>query len=254
MIPRLKDKVAIVGFADGHRHLAPFDDDTWEFWGLNRLWAVLGDRPWTRWFEIHDLAKMYAEDKEHQEWLSKTSIPVYLRPQDMDVFPVPNAVPFPIEAVVQHFGSRYFTNSVSYMIALAIMLEYKEIGVWGVDMAVDHVLNNEYSHQRPSCEYWLGLAAGAGIRIYLPEGSDLLVSSHMYGFEDDTVIRTKLEARLKELAARKEGIKQQSAQLDAQGKQLFAGINQLDGAMAQIEFELRNLFPVSGYDPLRGKG
>ena len=245
MIPRQKDKVCIVGFADGHRHLAPFDDDSYEFWGLNRLWSVLGDKPWTRWFEIHDLRKTYENDDEHLRWLAHTEIPVYLRPQDMDVLAIPNAYPYPVEAITARFG-RYFTNTISYLIALAIEMEYKTIAVYGVDMAVDHVLNAEYGVQRPSCEYFLGIAAGMGIDIELPEGTDLLVASHLYGFEDDSVIRTKLEARLKELAGRKEGLKQQSAQLDGQSKQLFAGINQLDGAMAQIEYELRNLYPAKG--------
>ena len=46
LIPsRTRDKVCIVGFADGHRHLAPFNDDSYEFWGINRLHVVLPDKP-----------------------------------------------------------------------------------------------------------------------------------------------------------------------------------------------------------------
>ena len=47
-----KRKICIVGFADGHRDLAPWDDPEMEFWGLNRLHQVLGHRTakFDRWF------------------------------------------------------------------------------------------------------------------------------------------------------------------------------------------------------------
>ena len=46
--------------------------------------------------------------------------------------------------------------------------------MYGVDMAQDTLLAAEYSEQRPSCEYFIGLAEGAGIRVDIPGGSDLL--------------------------------------------------------------------------------
>jgi hypothetical protein len=52
---------------------------------------------------------------------------------------------------------------------------YDTIGMWGVDMALDGVTGeSEYSHQRPSVEYWLGIAQGRGIKLVLPTESEIL--------------------------------------------------------------------------------
>ena len=44
-ISMTKHKIAVIGFADGHRDSAPWDDPDMEFWGLNRLHQVLPNRP-----------------------------------------------------------------------------------------------------------------------------------------------------------------------------------------------------------------
>ena len=112
---RTRDKVAIVGFAEGHRHLTPFADPSWEIWGLNRLHQVLPGR-YDRWFEIHALS-MYlgAGDKPvdtgHLEFLRTFPGPIYLRPQDMGLVQCPSAVPYPVNRVLADFGG-YFTNSI----------------------------------------------------------------------------------------------------------------------------------------------
>ena len=77
------------------------------------------------------------------------------------------------------FGN-YFTNSVSYMIALAIKQGATEIGCYGVDMAT----GSEYGPQRPSCEFFLGIAAGMGISITIPATADLLKTKFLYGFQE----------------------------------------------------------------------
>ena len=43
-----KKKVAVVGFATGSAHKAPFGDDAVEKWGINQLWKLLPDRKWDR--------------------------------------------------------------------------------------------------------------------------------------------------------------------------------------------------------------
>lgn len=44
--------------------------------------------------------------------------------------------------------------------------------------------NSEYQNQRPSCEFWLGIAAGMGIEVYIPPENDLLKTRFMYGLEE----------------------------------------------------------------------
>ena len=191
-------KLAIVGCSDS-KNLAPVDDMTFDIWGMNNLYPHLSRA--TKWFEIHEIkfdgVNYYRRGerifrgqvvneylKQIGEWTQKQNIPVYMH-QHWDI--VPTSIAYPIQDIVNAFGN-YFTNSVSYMIALAIMEKYEEIHIYGVDMAVigADTLNpeaNEYTYQRPSCEYFLGLAKGLGIKIYLPQESDLLKTRFLYGFE-----------------------------------------------------------------------
>ena len=239
---RTRDKVAIVGFAP-HRVLAPFDDPSFEIWGLNRLHGVMPGKRWDRWFEIHDLAAYDPEaDKDHIAFLGSFPGMVIMRPQDVGRFNVPNGVPFPLGQVLADF-QPYFNNSIAYELALAIGMGFKEIHLFGVDMAQDHVLQAEYAEQRPSCEFFLGIAVGRGVKVHLPAGSDLLVSSHLYGLEEIGGIRGKKESRFNELAQKKEDIRAQINSHQGQAQSLSAHLNQLDGAMQEIEYELRNLSP-----------
>lgn len=251
---RTQSGLAIVGFADGHREQAPKDGD---IWGLNRLFKVM-DRPWTAWFDIHDLHGTYGDGRpggRDEEWITFArgfTGPVYVREQDLPLaaeWGIKGAVAYPLRPVLEAFP-RYFTNSISYMLALGILMRYERIGVYGVDMAQDALTQAEYSNQRPSCEFMLGAAVAAGIEVDLPDGTDLLRSSHLYGFEDDTGIQLRRRTRLTELEGRKNQLKQEMANLEqqvaniqGQKQQLFAGINQLDGAMQQVLYEMRQLSP-----------
>ncbi len=243
--PLTRPNVSIVGFAEGHLMQAPFDDDSYEMWGINRLHTnkETEDKKFHRWFNLHDLEKFHGEDKEHLAFLKEFDGPVYLRQQDLGKFDIPNAVPFPADELVNNFGG-YFNNTISWLIAFAIALEPKELGLFGVDMAQDALLNAEYASQRPSCEYFLGLASGRGITIHLPKGSDLLKSTHgLYGFDDPDVFTQKLMNRLEETGGRKEKLKAELAAIDNQRAQMIAAVNQLDGAMQDVQYWLRNWVP-----------
>jgi alkanesulfonate monooxygenase SsuD/methylene tetrahydromethanopterin reductase-like flavin-dependent oxidoreductase (luciferase family) len=56
------------------------------------------------------------------------------------------------------------------------------IGSWGIDMAQD----TEYGSQRPSCEYWLGVAEGLGVRAFIAERADLLKCAFRYMDDDES--------------------------------------------------------------------
>ena len=237
-------RVCIVGFADGHRADAPFTEPDMEFWGINRLHTVLPEARWTRWFEVHNLAKFYGEDDEHKTFLKECGIPVYVRPQDVRVaaeWGITTAVPYPRADAEAQFES-YFTNSISYLIAMAIMLGFEEIHMYGVDMAQDNILHSEYGHQRPSCEYFIGVAQGHGIKVVLPPGSDLLKSAHWYGLDDDGFSQ-KLQARFTEVAKKKEQIRAEMNEYAGRAQFLQARISELDGAMQEITYQVRNLHP-----------
>ena len=243
LIPkRLHNRVSIVGFADGHRDLAPWADDDMEYWGINRLHAVLKDKPWTRWFELHSLEDFYKDDQEHQQWLKQANLPVYVRPQDLEQANEWQwqAHPYPIERILSGFEPGYFTNTISWLLAMAIAMGFEEIQLYGVDMAQDSLLQAEYSQQRPSCEWLIGLAQGRGIRVVLPPGSDLLKTSHLYGFDTDEY-QKKLMARLQELGTRKEQMRGEMQEAQQKSAWFQSRISELDGAMQEVQYNLRNL-------------
>lgn len=198
-------KVAIVGSADTSRDQAPYDDLTWEIWTLNDMCQV--SPRIDRLFEIH-CSEILERDKvemAHEiSWLKENeSVEVWMAdPQPW----VPMARQFPTEVLVKEFGT-YFTNSVSWMIALALHEGVDELGIWGVDMA--H--GTEYAAQRPSCEYMIGLARGRGVDVYLPTQSDLLKCSQLYGLAPSPVL-ANIEARIKRLNESREQFKLQKTE------------------------------------------
>lgn len=226
-------KVAIIGKAPSSRMLAPYDDDSWEIWGLSNCYSFCPRV--SRSFELHDLeegAKRW--DDGYKTWLaSQHKFPLYVQRESLLA---PHAVPFPrerCEREAQRFsppGHRpYINNSVSWMILLAIAEGATEIGLFGVDMAQHGKnLKSEYAHQRPSCEFWLGVAAGLGIKISVPEQSDLLKISKLYGFETHGAMRTKLDARYKELVDRKRKAEQAIEQAQQQVLILHGAIEDLE--------------------------
>ena len=201
-----RKKVAIVGCADS-KNEAPFADDEFEIWGVNNLYPLIeAHKDRYRWFEIHEITKednilMRRHDPIFRgqnvgeyvaqlgQWANEINCPVYMQ----KVWPeVPTSMVYPLKAMIEKYGN-YFTNSISYMLALAIHEGFEEIHVYGVDMAVD----TEYHHQRPSCEYFLGLAQGMGIKTYIPDTADLLKVRFLYGFDEPK--ETKWEKKCKSI-------------------------------------------------------
>jgi hypothetical protein len=228
---KAKEKVAIVGFAPSSMGLAPFTDKSFEIWGVNDVYRVVPRVDVL--FELHSYGLLTSKDKarvngNHVEWLQNNkTVPVFMQRHYDDI---PMSLPYPLEQVTDAFG-RYFTNTISYEVALAILLGFKEIHLYGIDMATD----SEYGDQRPSVEYFLGLAAGRGIKVYVPNECDLLKCWHLYGYEDvqaeQTAVRGK--ARLAELQNRINSYSQQElAARDAK--------NQMLGAADDSRYWLRN--------------
>ena len=236
----MKRRVAIVGFALSSRDKAPFTDPEVEIWGVNELYKAVPRIDVL--FELHDRFWLTQKERnpEHLKWLQETSIPVYMLDHYEDI---PRSIRFPIELIVKEFGT-YFTNSISYLIALAIYLKFDEIGIYGVDMATD----SEYGSQRPSVEYFIGVARGRGIDVILPAECDLCKTMHMYGYHDNeiTELAKKVKAREQELQGRIQQLSQQKATTEAM-------LNQLLGARDDVLYWRRNwLYSTPGEQIERG--
>ena len=182
-------KVGILGTA-WHFAKAPFNNPSWELWAAN-----VGQVPrWDRWFDLHDDASIdtYAG---HRAFLSSQTKPVYLK-----VKSIPGALEYPLAAMVEKYGTWFFTSTISYMLAMAIEEGAEEIGLWGVDMA--HA--SEYGGQRAGCRFFLQVAKMKGIKLTLPPESEVIGEGRLYGFHEPSWLEMKARARHAELKGRVE--------------------------------------------------
>ena len=171
-------RVAIIGGAKSSRNLAPFDDETIEFWSLNDMIEALPPCRVGRWFEMHrpEAIRAYRSEWGYMGKLSSLPCPVYM----CEAMPeIPNSLTYPLDAMLELFGG-YFTNSIAYMLAMAIADGYEEIHLYGVEMSA----SSEYILERPSVEYFVGLARGFGIRVVIPEISTLSRGYWLYGYDE----------------------------------------------------------------------
>lgn len=241
-----KDKVIILGFAPDTRDLAPIEDDSFDLWALNELYLDMPKvaQNAAAWFQLHGYEPPDVRDKEQPKNLSQLNCPVYMWGKHRDI---PNSVEYPLTDILKRFDiygegmapdvvqqrdRSYFTNSISWMTALAIHKGYKEIWVYGVNMAQ----TQEYEKQRPSCEYFLGFARGAGIKLYLPPQSDLLRSWMLYGYDDGSPFMAKLHAREIELTNRRNAMLQEAQNARQHTSQMEAQANQLLGALEDNKY------------------
>ena len=190
-LPKQK-RIAIVGKAPDTIKTAPWNDPSWQIWILNDM-AVMGEAPrWDVCFEVHP--DLHAKPKPHVEWLSKShGKPIFTFGQ---VAGVPDSLPLPVDEITGAMG-RYINNTVSWMLAAAILAEPEEIGVWGVNMEVD----GEYKHQKGSCEFFVGVGLGRGIRMTIPKACSLMKCPALYGIEENPLY-PKMVVRLAELKGR----------------------------------------------------
>jgi hypothetical protein len=204
-----KEKVAIIGCADSKEEAPWHLTEEFEFWGVNNLFLTF-PKPFTRWFDIHQFSQAGETwlrrgkpdfrgmpINKYLAALGKLPFPIYMQqPNPL----VPNAIVFPFAAMVQAFGG-YYTNTISWEISLAMAEGFKEIHIYGVDMAVD----SEYHHQRPSCEYFLGMAVGRGIKVFIPDTCDLMKTRFLYGAQEpiELPFRNKISAMQKSMHERR---------------------------------------------------
>lgn len=199
-------KIAICGSAPSSAKLAPTAlGDDWQVWGCSPGGHVQVGRveaPFRTfaklhaWFELHlvELDQPWF-DPHYVGWLSQLQVPVWT------IEPVsiwPTSVAYPRDDVLSEFGPYFFTSSIAWMMALAILKKPDEIGLFGVDMAA----HEEYAYQRPGCYYFIQEARRRGIKVSAPPQSEILVPPPLYGFSEQSHMHLKLRARAAELAGK----------------------------------------------------
>jgi len=136
-----------------------------EVWGVNDV--ILRHDHLTRCFHMHDMdwIKMREEPslKLIIEKANESNIPIMtLKKYDF----IPTSVEYPLDEIVTKFRNCYFGSSIDYMAAYALYLDFDVINYYGVNM----VISNEFSSQKPSQEFWMGMAMGMGKEVNIDAG------------------------------------------------------------------------------------
>ena len=198
-----RKKMAVVGFASNTLHLVPWNDPSFEIWGMNQAYMHCVRRA-DRWFEMHlPDAIPDVRDPEYLKFLRTCPIPLYMI-QAYEEFP--NSVRYPIEDAIQYGGRDYFMSSVAFMLALAGMEGFEEIHLYGINLAI----GDEYFYEKPNCEWWIGRLEGLGIKVHVPHASALLKQYRRYGYFVDArpqqQLKVLLAARVTEYQSRAERV------------------------------------------------
>ena len=178
MAKKSRRTIAIVGTAPSTRKLVNEEPDEVERWGLGAAWETT--HKIDRYFEVHDREwLMHRSMKRGAYWryldfLQHFDGPIYMMGTMKGS--IPKALDYPIDEVIEEFG-RYFTSSVAYMLAVAIMEKPNQIKLYGVDFMTDMEV---YTHQRSALEYLIGHAKGRGIDVWVPDASPIL-KAPLYG-------------------------------------------------------------------------
>lgn len=248
-----KRNVALVGFSESSRHLAPYDDPDWEIWGCNHVFAQEGVKRIDVGFEIHDLEELeikYAAIEEvgwpgYLEQLAELPT-VWMKEEHADV---PGSKRFPIEHLRLEFpyfeefaeplspnGPRpnrartTFKSTLSYMVAMAILAKPQRLAVYGVDMIVDF----EWGFQRHNMQFLLGWAAGTGIDVLIPAECALMKEEdgiELYAYEHNIAPYAKVIAALK---ASLHKIDERYNVLRRENEHHAVRMDQIDGALIEL--------------------
>lgn len=139
-------------------------------------------------FEMHP--KRYWGQLPVTERYASLKCPVYMQDHYKEI---PTSVAYPYEEVREKFylqamgDNLYVTNTITWMILLALHEGYRDISIYGVHMAHE----SEYAYQRSSCSWALGILhglklAGEDIKLYIHEESSILKAEYEYGYGEPT--------------------------------------------------------------------
>src|SRR4029078_2092515 len=218
-------RIACLGSAPSSDKLAPWNDAEWEMWACS-------PNNWTAprvdvWFEMHAFDRKMVPGNEAYIAALQKHQRVYIAHTDHRL---PHGIVYPKDEVYAFFGNgkfldTFFQSSVSYMLALAIMQQPDQIGLWGIDMAAA----DEYGQQRPGCHFFFNEADKRGIDIVAHPQSDILEPLPLYGYKEFNPMYWRQKARRQEL-------KQAVQQAEVRKAEAEREIQVKVGALQDIEY------------------
>ena len=144
-------KLAILGKLST-KFKAPFDNPDYDIWGFNYHTDFKRIKRFTKWFDIH----------------AKNPNPIadYTRQN------------FPFKECEELVGGQYFNNTVSYLIAFAILQGYKDIELYGMRFnSGEEIRKQEYHNTRELIFF----AKGKGVNISAPFDEVMFKQYQLYG-------------------------------------------------------------------------
>ena len=144
----MNKKVAILGKLPS-KYFAPFEDMSYDIWTCN-----------------------------YNEVLARVDLIFDIHSHGANPKATINRSNYPFRDVERLLGGQYFNNTFSYMIAFAILLQYKEIELYGVRLYDDHEIRE---HQRQNVRELIFFARGRGIKVTAPADECLLEEYEYYG-------------------------------------------------------------------------
>ncbi len=187
--------LAIVGSHPDTREKAPWDNPAVDIWVFNEAPNQSWVKRWNACFQLHDNT-IYRNpnnrtDPGHWAWLQqKHGKPIYM--QNVDPL-VPDSKSYPLGDICTNLLGhltrndgkkikrlKYFTNTISYAIALGIWKGYQRIMLYGAEMQS----NTEYSYQRDNVAFWIGFAAGRDVSVEIHSAFNLF-DQPLYGYDGD---------------------------------------------------------------------
>lgn len=177
--------VALVGFAKRSNQEAHNLPEGMELWTLNhghlhgfpKVDRLFDLHPWGLINDPHFYTKDYQQG--HLDYLKAPhDYPVYMQEKFEQC---PASVRYPIEDTLELAGIHLnLTSTFCYMIALALLEDYRQIWILGFDMA----WGTEYAYQREDALKWIAFALGRGVEIYVAKESALYPKKRFrYGYE-----------------------------------------------------------------------
>lgn len=193
--------VRIFGAAKNAREsppLTPEDKDV-EVWLSNSTTTNLIRCPqamseWTRWFNLHSRAHIvgtYPAAFTYYQTKAEGR-PICLLKVQPDV---PTSIAFPRKQIQEAFATakgpnRYFTCTVTWLIALAIFEGFERIELWGFALR-DTKPGSVFAYERPCFAYWVQMAKDRGIEVFYQEAVETLYQAKaMIAGDPDTYTGT----------------------------------------------------------------
>lgn len=185
--------VQILGMAENIKDI-PFIPDA-ERWCSNnprsyRLKFRSALDTWTRWFNLHTTYHIQRKYPSGYLWYQQQQKPIYLQEVDPRIS---SSIQFPRREIQDTFGGnsvgspgRFFTGSVTWLLAFALLEKFDKIELWGFELKREH----QFDFQRPGVFYWIQRAREMGIEVALQPsleisapGDPMTYAGPLYGYE-----------------------------------------------------------------------